>query len=107
MPFYNFNEMAFKQKRENVFKSITGDTLQMLLMRLKLGEKTYHSHPNEQIGIILSGKVALIIADEKRICGPGEGYHIRSHVPHGFEVLSDENLEYIEIFSPPKMQTRM
>ena len=27
---------------------------------------------------------------------------IHSNVPHGFKTLGDEDVEYIEIFSPPK-----
>ena len=107
MGFYNFNEMTFEQRRENVLiKSITGDKTLMLLIRLEPGEKTYHSHPQEQMGYILSGKVKLTIAHEKKICGHGEAYHIPSGVPHGFEVLSGESLEYIEVFSPPKDEGR-
>ncbi len=105
MGFYDFNRMAFIQKRKNVFiKSITGKKLQMLLVRLKPGEKTDHNHPQEQMGYILSGKVELTIAKEKRVCGPGEAYYIPGNVQHRFEVLSEEDLEYIEIFSPPKAE---
>ena len=108
MGFYDFNQMGFTQKRENVFiKSITGQKLQMLIVRLQRGEKTDHSHPQEQMGYILSGKVELTIADEKRVCGPGEGYYIPGNVQHGFEVLSEEGLEYIEIFSPPKVENKL
>ncbi len=105
MGFYDFNRMAFIQKRENVLiKSVTGERMQMLLIQLKSGEKTYHSHPQEQMGYILSGKVELTIAGEKKVCGCGEGYYIPSNVPHGFEVCSKEDLEYIEIFCPSKAE---
>src|SRR5512133_1167682 len=101
MGFCDFNKVAFIQKRENVFiKSMTGENLQMLLIRLKPGEKTDHSHPQEQMGYILSGTVELTIADEKKVCGPGEGYYIPGNVQHGLVVLSEEDLEYIEAFSP-------
>lgn len=53
MGFYDFNRIAFAQKRKNVLiKSVTGERTQMLLIRLKSGEKTYHSHPQEQMGYI-------------------------------------------------------
>ncbi len=107
MGFYDFNRMAFIQKRENVFiKSITGKKLQMLLIRLKSGERTDHSHPQEQMGYILSGQVELTIANEVKICGPGEAYYIPGNIQHGFEVLLEEDLEYIEIFSPPKAENK-
>jgi len=52
MPFYDLNDMPFVQKRDNVFvKPITGERVQMLLMQLKPGEETHHSHPHEQMGL--------------------------------------------------------
>jgi quercetin dioxygenase-like cupin family protein len=108
MGFFNFNEMPFVEKRENVLiKSITGGRMQMLLVRLKTGEKTYHSHPHEQMGYILSGRVELTIEDDRKVCGKGEAYYIPSSAFHGFEVLSEDGLEYIEIFSPPKDENNL
>ena len=103
MAFYDFNQIEFKQKRDKVFmKVISGENVQLVLIKLKPGATTWHSHPHEQMGYILSGKVAITIVDERKVCGPGEAYHVPSHVKHGFEVLGEEDLQYIEIFSPPK-----
>jgi len=49
--------------------------------------------------------VELTICDETRVCGPGMGYHVPGGVPHGFRVL-EEDLEFIEVFSPPKDENR-
>ena len=108
MGFYDFNRMAFLEKRKNVsIKSISGKNLQMILIRLRAGERTDHSHPEEQMGYILAGKVELTIACEKKVCGPGEAYYIPGNVPHGFAVLSEEDLEYIEVFAPPKTENKL
>ena len=108
MYFYNLSSHDLKQKREGVFfKSITGEKIQMAYIRLEKGQVTNHSHINEQMGYIISGKVELTIGDEKKILGPSDAYHIPSNIQHGFRVLSDEDLEYIEIFSPPKESVKM
>ncbi len=35
----------------------------------------FHSHPHEQGGIVLKGKVELTIGEDARIVGPGSLYH--------------------------------
>ena len=105
--FYNFNELPYKKKRDRAFfKSITGVNAQICIGKLEPGEETLHFHEYEQLGYVLSGKVQITIDDNTKILGPNEGYRIPSNVKHGFRVLSDEALEYIEIFSPPKEENR-
>ncbi|MCG8572508.1 MAG: cupin domain-containing protein [Spirochaetes bacterium] len=75
MAFYNFNNLDFKKKRDRVYlKSITGEKLQLTIMKLLPGEVTDHSHEHEQMGYILSGQVELTIGNEKKTLIPGEGY---------------------------------
>lgn len=107
MYFYDFNQTEFKEKRERVsIKSITGEKSQLCIMRLIPGEKTGHSHPQEQIGYVLSGQVEIFVEDEKKTLGPGEGYYIPSNVRHGFTV-KNEPVEYLEIFCPPKEENAL
>jgi quercetin dioxygenase-like cupin family protein len=105
--FFNIPSMAYRKKRDRVFiKSITGDQAQLTFVRLKPGEVTDHHHSHEQIGYILSGQVEVTIAGSRRSLGPGDAYVIPGGAPHGFKVLTDEALEYLEIFSPPKEENR-
>jgi len=101
--FFDWNEIEFKQKREAVFyKTICGENMQMFVIKLQPGEETNHSHPEEQMGYILSGEVEITIGNEKKKCKIGEVYYIPANIQHGFKVVGDNDLEYIEIFSPPK-----
>jgi len=107
MRFYDFAEIEYKKLRDRVFlKHITGERSQLCLIRLDPGETTDHSHPQEQIGYILSGQVEVFIGEERKILGPGEGYHIPGGVRHGFRV-GDAPVEYIEIFAPPKEENAL
>jgi len=105
MYFYNLKDVQYKKKREGVyFKSITGDSSQLTIIKLDPGVTTEHSHINEQMGYILSGKMELMINNKIKVLEKGDGYHIPSNMIHGFRVLGKEPLEYIEIFTPPKLQ---
>mgnify|MGYP000241763925 CR=1 FL=1 len=102
MHYYDFNQIQYKKLRDRVFlKSITGERTQLCVIHLEPGEKTDHSHPQEQIGYILSGEVEVMIGEERKSLGPGEGYYIPGGVRHGFTV-GDCPVEYIEVFAPPK-----
>lgn len=103
MYFHNLKDIPYKKKREGVyFKAITGEKSELNIIKLDPGVKTDHIHINEQIGYILSGKVELKIDSEIRILKRGEAYYIPSNIQHGFKVLGNEPLEYLEVFTPPK-----
>lgn len=105
--FSNWNEINFKQGREGIFyKTIAGNNMQMFYIKMQAGQVTDHKHAEEQMGYILVGRVELTIGNQKKICLPGEAYYIPGNVQHGFRPLGDEDLQYIEIFSPPKAEHR-
>ena len=58
-----------------------------------------HSHPHEQIGYIMSGK--LVYQEEgceDRILGTGDTYYVAPNVVHGVQILEDTKL--LDIFTP-------
>ena len=57
-----------------------------------------HSHPNEQSGYLVSGKIVFIIEGERFEANPGDGWNLESNVEHGAEILEDSVV--IEVFSP-------
>ena len=106
--FYNMNEIPFRQKREMLdITGKTGKNLQMIIGRLDPGFASDHSHPQEQMGFILSGEIELTIGNETRRCGAGYAYHIPANVHHSFRVVSDSPAEILDIFSPPKDENRI
>ena len=58
-----------------------------------------HSHPHEQGGIMLEGKMKFTIAGETRIVTPGESFIIPPNVPHRAEAV-DGPCVALDIFSP-------
>lgn len=62
-------------------------------------EVPLHSHPHEQGGVLLTGRMQLTIGDETRICEPGSLYLIPSNVPHR-AVAVDGPATVLDVFSP-------
>jgi quercetin dioxygenase-like cupin family protein len=77
-----------------------GKNTHMVAFRLLAGKKIpSHSHPHEQCGYLVSGRVTMERADrELQNFGPGDSWVIPGDVAHGVEVMEDALV--IEVFSP-------
>jgi quercetin dioxygenase-like cupin family protein len=58
-----------------------------------------HSHPHEQMTLVVQGKVKFIVSGEERILHAGDVLHFPPHNRHGATML-DEEVILIDIFSP-------
>ena len=58
-----------------------------------------HSHPHEQVTLVVSGKVRFTIEGQIIIAAPGDVLHFPSNNRHGATML-DEQVVLIDIFSP-------
>jgi quercetin dioxygenase-like cupin family protein len=57
-----------------------------------------HSHPHEQTGYLVKGKLNMIIGDESFLAEPGDSWNIPGNMFHGADALEDSIA--IEVFSP-------
>jgi len=57
-----------------------------------------HSHPYEQTGYLVTGRLRLAIGDDEQEVGPGDAWCISEGVEHGAKVIEDSVA--IEVFSP-------
>jgi quercetin dioxygenase-like cupin family protein len=57
-----------------------------------------HSHPHEQTGYLVSGRLRFIIADETFDVEPGDSWCITGDVEHAAEAFEDS--VGVEVFSP-------
>jgi quercetin dioxygenase-like cupin family protein len=64
-----------------------------------------HSHPNEQVGMVLAGRAIFYIGDEQKTLGPGDLYRIPGGVPHKVIAL-DEPVKALDIFTPVRDEYR-
>lgn len=58
-----------------------------------------HTHPHEQMTLVMQGKVKFFISGEEHILNPGDVIHFPPHNRHGATML-DEEVILIDIFSP-------
>jgi quercetin dioxygenase-like cupin family protein len=64
----------------------------------------WHSHPNEQIGYLLSGRVRVRTRDSAHELAAGDSYSIPAGVEHSIEIL--ENAHELQVFTPPRPEFR-
>jgi len=58
-----------------------------------------HTHPHEQMTLVVKGKVKFFIDGEVKIVSAGDVLHFPPHNRHGATML-DEEVVLIDIFSP-------
>ncbi|HRH46164.1 MAG TPA: cupin domain-containing protein [Pyrinomonadaceae bacterium] len=58
-----------------------------------------HTHPHEQMTLVVKGKVKFIIEGKPQIMSAGDVLHFPPHNRHGATML-DEEVILIDIFSP-------
>jgi quercetin dioxygenase-like cupin family protein len=69
---------------------VTGEQVELGVLRYKAGEGAHeHAHPQEQIFLVLSGRVRMTIGGETFELGPRELAHMPPNVPHRLYVLED------------------
>jgi quercetin dioxygenase-like cupin family protein len=63
-----------------------------MVVQFRIGagaEVPAHTHPHEQVGHLVSGRMKFRIGDEVRELAPGDGYSVPGGVTHGAEGITD------------------
>ena len=58
-----------------------------------------HSHPHEQVGLLLAGELTFIIGDERHVVRPGQMWKIPGGVVHS-AVAGDGPVTALDVFHP-------
>jgi len=58
-----------------------------------------HTHPHEQMSLVMSGRIRFFVEGEERIASPGDVLHFPPNCLHGATVM-DEEVVLIDIFTP-------
>ena len=80
----------------------TGESFQLVWAKFEPGG-TYalHSHPHEQMSVMISGQMRLTVGDEVRDIGPGDMWYAPANVQHGGEILGNKPVVFIDVYAPP------
>jgi quercetin dioxygenase-like cupin family protein len=103
----NFKIPVFKDgtKVDGVEFSIPACGEKIMLTKMILnGDVPAHAHDNEQVGVVLSGKMELRVGDESEILTAGDGYFVPGGMTHSVKIF--EKTEVIDTFSPPRDEYR-
>lgn len=100
----DWNSIPWTPVREGVErKSFAGDGATLTLHKLAPGhEPKPHQHPNEQIAYILAGRIRFHIGEEVVLLGPGELLVVPPNTMHWGEVVGDEHVLNLDIFTPKR-----
>ena len=100
-----------EQGRHTIFPGVTIRTAaaeRMMLSLVDLAPRSVveeHSHPHEQVGMVVSGRAVFVIGGEERTLGPGDLYRIPGGVKHKVRAL-EEPVQALDIFTPVREEYR-
>ena len=98
-----WNSVAEEQLTDNIRRRMIVGSKEMLVRWefTKGAVVARHSHPHEQIVVMVKGKLRFLVGDEERIIGPEDIVVIPPHMPHEADALEDTVV--IDIFSPVRV----
>ena len=101
MPFINSEKLPKMELFPGALSGIlAGENLMLSFLVLEMGGVVpEHSHPHEQAGLMISGRLRFQIGAEDRVMEPGDAFLIPSNVVHSGEVIEGP-AKVLDIFSP-------
>ncbi len=99
--FHKSDSSGYKQMLEGIkIKALVfGEKTLLTEFRLEKGAKIpRHSHPHEQTGYLVSGRMLLFIGKKTFETEAGDSWSIPGDVEHSAEIIEDSIA--VEVFSP-------
>ncbi len=87
-------------------RTFAGEHLQLSLVDVEPhGVVDWHSHPNEQTGLVIAGHATFSIGEESKLLGPGDFFFIPGGMLHRV-VANDEPMQALDAFYPIRDEYR-
>lgn len=99
--FYQADEDEYHRAAPGIDRKTLAHGVHTLITEFRMASGSTlprHSHPHEQTGYLVSGRLRLTIGRETREVGPGDAWCIPGDTEHGAEVLAESVA--VEVFSP-------
>ena len=99
---YNWNHLPKDSPRDGIERvGFRGDNAMVVVNWLRPGMTPGpHSHPFEQLVLIIQGHARLHVGDEVIECGPGSMVRVPPDFIHWAEPIGDEVCLNVDVFSP-------
>lgn len=84
--------------------SLSGRSIQLLRESYRPGAGTGRhamTHEGEECGLVLAGRLHVVVGEQQAVLGPGDAYYFRSDTPHSFRNSGSEVCELVSACSPP------
>ena len=100
MKLHRWNQIPMEQLNPSFARqALHTERMTIAYLHLKRGGVVpEHHHENEQVSMVLEGKLKFLAAGEEYVIGAGEVLQIPGNVAHEVEVLEDALA--IDVFSP-------
>ena len=89
----------------NIFPGVdiftfAGENMMLSLVEFEPGAVVeMHSHPHEQMGLLLEGELEFIIGDQRQVLKPGQMWRIPGGVEHK-AIAGDQPVKALDVFNP-------
>lgn len=104
MKIYSWSQIPAEVARLGVERrAFASESTMLVLNDLHPGMEVFpHSHSFDQISYILQGEVAYTVDGERHRMGPGSICRVPPNVVHYMEVIGQEVVKCLDIFTPPR-----
>lgn len=80
--------------------TLAGNQLMLSLVEFQAGAVVErHTHPHEQMGLLLEGELEFFVADEHHVARPGDMWRIPGGVPHKV-IAGPRPAKALDVFHP-------
>ena len=106
MSFTSLNSGGFELAPGAIARSLFGEKAMLNLVEMEAGAVVaMHSHPHEQLGIILAGSMTMVVDGVTHECGPMVAYALPGGVEHG-GTAGPEGATVLDVFAPVREEYR-
>jgi quercetin dioxygenase-like cupin family protein len=97
---------AYELAPRAIARALFGERGMLNLVELEPGaEVPLHSHPHEQLGLILSGSMTMVVGDEPHECGPMDAFAMPGGVEHS-ATAGPSGATVLDVFVPVREDYR-
>ncbi len=99
---FDWNEIPSEPLNEKMRRQMVHtERLTLARLEMKAGcTVPVHAHENEQVSMVLSGRLRFLLDGGEEVVGPGQVMRLAPNDRHGVEVLEDSIV--LDLFSPPR-----
>jgi quercetin dioxygenase-like cupin family protein len=103
MPFVNADRIPKMELFPGALSGIVaGEGIMLSFLEMEQdSEVPAHSHPHEQAGLVLEGKLRFCIGEEELLMEPGDAFIVPPNVVHS-GVVVEGPAKVLDIFNPPR-----